>query len=135
MQTGDRLQRLDVESHLPGPKEWILVHWQVLLVLLAKIQPPARPQTLRDRYPITPEGGAMHPKPPTAHDSDCHLNRCHRDYNLQQSAGPRRYVPRRIRMMSMKLDTSFCDPETYPTPEEIHSFTNQACYFVVENHL
>ena len=30
--------------------------------------------------------------------------------------------------------TSFCDPETYPTPKEVHTLISKGCYVVVGRH-
>ena len=38
-----------------GNEEWVLVHWQVVLRLLARVQPLNRLQPLRDLYRLTPE--------------------------------------------------------------------------------
>ena len=36
-------------------EEWVLVHWQVVLQLLARVQPPNPLQPLHDLYRLTPE--------------------------------------------------------------------------------
>ena len=43
-----------VFSHA-GNEEWVLVHWHVLLRLLARVQPLARLQPLQEAFPLTSE--------------------------------------------------------------------------------
>ena len=38
-----------------GNEEWVLVHWQVMLRLLARVQPLARLQPLRELFNLTLE--------------------------------------------------------------------------------
>ena len=70
-----------VLSHA-GNEEWVLVHWQVLLWLLARVQPLARLQPLRELFPLTPEEEARLPSPPLAFDSHCHIDRIRTDCHL-----------------------------------------------------
>ena len=51
-----------------GNEEWVLVHWQVVLRLLARVQPLNRLQPLRDLY-LTPEEEVLLPSSPLALDS------------------------------------------------------------------
>ena len=51
-----------------GNEEWVLVHWQVVLQLLARVQPLNRLQPLRDLYRMTPKE-ALLPSSPLALDS------------------------------------------------------------------
>ena len=51
-----------------GNEEWVLVHWQVVLRLLARVQPLNRLQPLRDLYRLTPEEVLL-PSSPLALDS------------------------------------------------------------------
>ena len=52
-----------------GNEEWVLVHWQVVLRLLARVQPLNRLQPLRDLYRLTPEEEVLLPSSPLALDS------------------------------------------------------------------
>ena len=68
-----------------GNEEWALVHWQVVLRLLARVQSLARLQPLRDLYRLTPEE-ALLPSVPLFFDSPCHIDRIQTDYSLARSA-------------------------------------------------
>ncbi|MEW8542640.1 MAG: hypothetical protein AB2693_03825 [Candidatus Thiodiazotropha sp.] len=118
-----------------GNEEWVLVHWQVLLRLLAKVQPPARLQPLRELFRLTEEEPSL-PRPPLAFDSHCHLDQCRLEFrfprtaSLQQTcAHVRPDVDREVTLEGVVA--SFCDPDTYPTPEEVRSLTDQGCFVVV----
>ena len=58
-----------VLSHA-GNAEWALVHWQVVLGLLARVQPLNHLQPLCDLYRLTPEEEVLLPSPPLALDSN-----------------------------------------------------------------
>ena len=127
-----------VLSHA-GNEEWVLVHWQVLLRLLARVQPIARLQPLRDLFPLSPEEEAQLPKPPLAFDSHCHIDRIRTDCHLARSASIQEICsqerPDDDHVVSLEgLVTSYCDPETYPTPEEVRAIVSQGCYVVVGLH-
>ena len=76
---------LFVLSHA-GNEELVLVHLQVLLRLLVRVQPLAHLQPLRDLYCLTPEEEALLPSPPLAFDSHCHIDRIQTDFRLARSA-------------------------------------------------
>ena len=127
-----------VLSHA-GNEEWVLVHWQVLLRLLARVQPLARLQPLRELFPLSPEEEAQLPRPPLAFDSHCHIDRirtvCHlaRSASIQEICSQER--PDDDHVVSLEgLVTSYCDPETYPTPDEVRAIVSQGCYVVVGLH-
>ena len=127
-----------VLSHA-GNEEWVLVHWQVLLRLLARVQPIARLQPLRELFPLSPEEEAQLPKPPLAFDSHCHIDRIRTDCHLVRSASIQEICsqerPDDDHVVSLEgLVTSYCDPATYPTPEEVRSIVSQGCYVVVGLH-
>ena len=127
-----------VLSHA-GNEEWVLVHWQVLLRLLARVQPIARLQPLRELFPLSPEEEAQLPKPPLAFDSHCHIDRIRTDCHLARSASIQEICsqerPDDDHVVSLEgLVTSYCDPATYPTPEEVRSIVSQGCYVVVGLH-
>lgn len=122
-----------------GNEEWQLVHWQVLLRLLARVEPPARMQSLRDLFPLRPEEEALLPRPPLAFDSHCHLDRCRTAFRLPRTASLQEICAqvRPTEDQAVELEgvvASFCDPETYPTPEEVKVLTDQGCYVVVGVH-
>ena len=122
-----------------GNEEWVLVHWQVLLRLLARVQPIARLQPLRELFPLSPEEEAQLPKPPLAFDSHCHIDRIRTDCHLARSASIQEICsqerPDDDHVVSLEgLVTSYCDPATYPTPEEVRSIVSQGCYVVVGLH-
>ena len=52
-----------------GNEEWVLVHWQVVLRLLARVQPLNRLQPLCDLYRLTPEEEVLLQSSPLALDS------------------------------------------------------------------
>ena len=52
-----------------GNEEWVLVHWQVVLRLLARVQSLNRLQPLRGLYCLTPEKEVLLPSSPLALDS------------------------------------------------------------------
>ena len=52
-----------------GNEEWVLVHWQVVLRLLARVQPLNRLQPLCDFYRLTPEEEVLLPSSPLALES------------------------------------------------------------------
>ena len=52
-----------------GNEEWVLVYWQVVLRLLARVQPLNRLQPLHDLYRLTPEEEVLLPSSPLALDS------------------------------------------------------------------
>ncbi|MEW8545085.1 MAG: hypothetical protein AB2693_16290 [Candidatus Thiodiazotropha sp.] len=119
-----------------GNEEWVLVHWQVLLRLLAKVQPPARLKPLRELFRLTPEEEASLQRPPLAFDSHCHLDRCRSAFRLPRTASLQQiyaYVrPDVDREVTLEgVVASFCDPDTYPFPEEVCSLTDQGCFVVV----
>ena len=127
-----------VFSHA-GKEEWVLVHWQVLLRLLARVQPLARLQPLRVALPLTSEEEAQLPRPPLAFDSHCHIDRiptdCHlaRPASIQEICSQER--PDEDHVVSIEsLITSYCDPETYLTPEEVRAIVSHGCYVVVALH-
>ena len=127
-----------VLSHA-GNEEWVLVHWQVLLRLLARVQPIARLQPLRELFPLSPEEEAQLPKPPLAFDSHCHIDRIRTDCHLARSASIQEICSQELpdddHVVSLEgLVTSYCDPATYPTPEEVRSIVSQGCYVVVGLH-
>ena len=127
-----------VLSHA-GNEEWVLVHWQVLLLLLARVQPLARLQPLRELFPLSPEEEAQLPRPPLAFDSHCHIDRIRTDCHLARSASIQEICsqerPDDDHVVSLEgLVTSYCDPETYPTPEEVRAIVSQGCYVVVGLH-
>lgn len=122
-----------------GNQEWILVHWAVLLHLLSRIQPVSRLQSLREIYPLTQEDEAMLPKPPLAFDSHCHLDRCRKDFRLRPDASLQEICakaqPDDKHVVALEgVVANFCDPETYPSPEEIRTLTNQGCFVTVGIH-
>ena len=127
-----------VLSHA-GNEEWVFVHWQVLLRLLARVQPLARLQPLRELFPLSPEEEAQLPRPPLAFDSHCHIDRIRTDCHLARSASIQEICsqerPDDDHVVSLEgLVTSYCDPETYPTPEEVRAIVSQGCYVVVGLH-
>ena len=129
--------RFDVSS--AGNEEWQLVHWQVLLRLLARVEPPARMQSLRDLFPLNPDEEALLPRPPLAFDSHCHLDRCRTDFRLPRTASLQEICaqarPKEDYVVQLEgVTASFCDPETYPTPEEVKALTDQGCYVVIGVH-
>ena len=67
-------------------EEWVLVHRQVVLRLLARVQPLARLQPLRDLYRLTPEEEVLLPHPPLAFGTYCHIDRIRIDFRLAMSA-------------------------------------------------
>ena len=76
-----------------GNEEWVLVHWQVVLQLLARVQPQIQPriqplarlQPLRDLYCLTLEE-ALLTHSPLAIDIHCHIDRIRTDFRLARSA-------------------------------------------------
>ena len=52
-----------------GNEEWVLVHWQVVLRLLARVQPLNRLQPLRGLYRLTTEEEVLLPSSPLALES------------------------------------------------------------------
>ena len=52
-----------------GNEEWVLVHWQVVLRLLARVQPLNRLQPLRGLYRLTTEDEVLLPSSPLALES------------------------------------------------------------------
>ena len=122
-----------------GNDVWILVHWQVLVRLLARVQPPARLQPLMNLFQLTPEEEASLPRPPLAFDSHCHLDRCRTEFGLPRTASLQEICdqirPDENREVTLEgVVASFCDPVTYPTPEEVHTLTSQGCYVVIGMH-
>ena len=77
--------RLELTLHLLWKEEWVLVHWQVVLQLLARVQPLARLQPLRDLYRLTPEEEALLPHPPLGFDTHCNIDRIWMDFRLARS--------------------------------------------------
>ena len=67
-------------------EELVLVHWQVVLRLLARVQPHARLQPLRELYRLTREEEALLPHPPLAFGTHCHIDRIQTDFHLAMSA-------------------------------------------------
>ena len=57
-----------VLSHA-GNEEWVLVHWQVVLRLLARVQPLNRLQPLRELYRLFTEEEVLLPSSPLALES------------------------------------------------------------------
>ena len=122
-----------------GNEEWQLVHWQVLPRLLARVEPPARMQSLRDLFPLNLEEKALLPRPPLAFDSHCHLDRCRTEFCLPRTASVQEICAQvipdgRSCNPTGRGQGSFCDHETYPTPEEVKDLTDQGCYVVIGVH-
>ena len=88
---------------------------------------------------MTSEEEAQLPRPPLAFDSHCHIDRILTDCHLARSASIQEICsqerPDKDHVVSLEgLITSYCDPETYPTPEEVRAIVSQGCYVVVGLH-
>ena len=68
IQMGTKPPSSFVLSHA-GNEEWVLVHWQVVLRLLARVQPLNRLQPLRELYRLTTEEEVLLPSSPLALES------------------------------------------------------------------
>ena len=68
IQMGTKPPSSFVLSH-NGNEEWVLVHWQVVLRLLARVQPLNRLQPLRGLYRLTTEEEVLLPSSPLALES------------------------------------------------------------------
>ena len=67
-------------------EELVLVHWQVVLRLLARAQPLARLQPLCELYRLAREEEALLPHQPLAFGTHCHIDRIRIDFRLARSA-------------------------------------------------
>ena len=91
IEMGTKLPSLFVLSQA-GNEEWVLVHWQVVLRLLARVQPLNRLQPLSDLYRLILEEEALLPSPPLA--LDIHWRDVNQMWNRAQGyVGARRPDP------------------------------------------
>ena len=109
----------------------------MLLRLLARAQPIARLQPLRDLFCLTLEKEALFP--PFAFDSHCHIDQIRADFCSARSASILEICaqvrPDEVQVVSLGgVIISVCDPEAYSTPEEVRAISSQGCYVVVGLH-
>ena len=110
----------------PANSPAVLLHWRVLLVVFACLNDPDR-QELIDRYPISSEW--IEDTLPEAIDSHFHLDRARSmlrspgasvDDLCKSIQSDREY---RVRLTGGVV--IFCDPQTYPTQEEMQHLKSQ----------
>ena len=69
---------------------WHLLHWEVLLLLLAQVHPTSCLEGLCDLYPLTRVDISMIGRPALAFDRHCHLDQCRQDFELPGDASLQR---------------------------------------------
>ena len=121
----DRDAPMDSHISAASTHPGILVIWGVLLQLLSRVQPPSNIASLRTLYRLTKDEATL-PKPAVAFDSHCHLDRCWRDFRLPADASLQQICSKARPDDEHVVDlegvvANYCDPETYPSIEEIRT--------------
>ena len=119
----------------PANSPAVLLHWRVLLVVFACLNDPDR-QELIDRYPISSEW--IDNTLPWAIDSHFHLDRAR---SMLRSPGASVddlckliQSDREYRVRLTEGVVIFCDPQTYPTQEEMQHLQSQGYAIALRLH-
>ena len=110
------------------------MHWNVLLLILARVQPLSRLDDLRVLFQLAQEEEEHILRPAWAFDSHFHIDR-----SLPSDASFETVCSKNVPEEGYEVQlegavASFCDPETFPTPEEVDSLIDQGCFVVVGVH-
>ena len=120
-----------------GNKVTALLHWKALVTLISMLE-RHQEVSLREQFDLSPEERLHLPEFPKGFDSHCHLGRTMRDLGIKTSSLEAicQHLPAE-EPYEIQLTGAlgvFCDPETYPSPDELDNWIRQGVVPVLGLH-
>ena len=111
-----------------GNGAWSLLHWKRLLALVSLLAPELQEQ-FKGLFEPSEEELKRLPAKPEAFDSHCHLDRTIRCFSVKenslQAVLRAQQPPSKYRVEVNNVVGVFCDPESFPSPEEVREWARQ----------
>ena len=120
-----------------GNKVTALLHWKALVILISMLE-RHQEVSLREQFDLSPEERLHLPEFPKGFDSHCHLDRTMRDLGIKTSSLEAicQHLPAEepYEIQLTGAVRVFCDPETYPSPDELDNWIPQGVVPVLGLH-